>query len=87
MIQYIMPRFATEKLIHYQPGIKTTMNPNEVSMHICNAPFCTNSIAKKSYVYCWPHRAEREKYNVKRMEFVLPLWAVVSSMQHSNRTF
>ncbi len=47
-----------------------------MSTILCNAPFCQNTIAKKSYVYCWPHRWEREKYNVKRMELVMPLWAV-----------
>jgi hypothetical protein len=43
---------------------------------LCSAPFCQNTIVKKSYVHCWVHRAEREKYNIKRMEFVMPLWAV-----------
>jgi len=47
-----------------------------MSSILCNAPFCQNTIAKKSYVYCWVHRAEREKFNVKRMELVMPLWAV-----------
>lgn len=47
-----------------------------MSTILCKAPFCQNTIAKKSHVYCWPHRAERQKYNVKRMEFVMPLWAV-----------
>ncbi len=53
-----------------------TSDEEPMSTILCNAPFCQNSIAKKSYVFCWPHRAEREKYKVKRMELVMPLWAV-----------
>lgn len=52
--------------------------------HLCNAPFCTNSINKKSYVYCWPHRAEREKFNVKCMELVMPLWSVKNCKIHGH---
>ena len=49
---------------------------------ICKVPFCENTIAKKSYVYCWIHRAEREKYKAKKMEFVMPLWAVKNCKIH-----
>jgi hypothetical protein len=60
------------------------MNPDEVIMLICNAPFCQSTIAKKSYIYCWVHRAEREKYNVKRMELVMPLWSVKNCKVHGH---
>lgn len=51
---------------------------------ICNAPFCQNTIAKKSYVYCWVHRAERQKFNIKRMELVMPLWSVKNCKVHGH---
>ena len=70
-----LPRFATEKLIHYQPGIPTTMNPNEVSMHICNAPFCNNS-RNYNHAWCGEHRWEREKYKIKPYKELLPFWCL-----------
>jgi hypothetical protein len=50
------------------------MNPNEVIMHICNAPFCNNP-RNYNHAWCGEHRWEREKYKVKPYKELLPLWS------------
>lgn len=49
------------------------MNPNEVSMHICNAPFCINTRHER-FAWCGQHRWEREKYKVKPYKEFFPPW-------------